>query len=351
MPIISMEQLSAMCTSRISAAQRLNMASMAIAINNHGHYFGMNKLYNLAAFLGQVLVESGEFRYDRELWGPTKQQLTYEGARRLGNTQKGDGSKFRGYGPIQLTGRYNVTQFYKWALANHKKFGAPVPPNFVDDPAKIVTDPWEGLSALWYWHIGNPEKESLNKYAADNNQTMITRRVNGGLTHFANRLDCQARAALVLLGYGISKNEVKRFQADHSSIAGTPDGVIGDKTRNALHIAMSGQLPITSVEEKSVYVPVPVPTDDVDKPWYKDAEGVKEVVTTIGAPTLLSFFTDIPMEKLLFLTALLAAGGLVWYLIRRSRLKETKVAMQDISNQPSTEVVRTRNVIKDVLAN
>lgn len=348
MAILSVDQLKMICTVRsITKAQEANMASMVEAINKYGVQFGMHIPYNLAAFLGQIFVESAEFKYDQEIWGPTAQQKKYEGRKDLGNTQPGDGKKFKGHGPIQITGRYNTTRFHKWCKDNHERFGFPFPPNFINNPKLINTDPWEGISALWYWHVGNPDGKSLNRYAEENNQTMITRRVNGGLTHFDRRLEYQARAALVLLGYGVSADEVKRFQSDHVGVAGNPDGIIGDKTRAALHLAMRGKLPATSVIERTIdrVEQVPIPTEDIDKPWYKDGEGIKEIITTIGAPTILSFLTDIPTEKLLVIAGILVLSSLVWYFIRTRRVNEVKRAIDNLVRAP-IQTINERTIIK-----
>ncbi|WP_425092608.1 glycoside hydrolase family 19 protein [Burkholderia anthina] len=64
-----------------------------------------------AAFLAQCSHETGGFQWFREIWGPTPEQRAYEPpaakAVELGNTQVGDGFRYRGGGLLQITGRYN----------------------------------------------------------------------------------------------------------------------------------------------------------------------------------------------------------------------------------------------------
>jgi putative chitinase len=59
----------------------------------------------------QCAHESGGFRYNREIWGPTPAQLKYEGRADLGNDQRGDGFRYLGRGPGQVTGRDNYRRF------------------------------------------------------------------------------------------------------------------------------------------------------------------------------------------------------------------------------------------------
>jgi putative chitinase len=79
----------------------------ATALNAAAARYQINTPLRLAHWLAQILHESGGLYYVREVWGPTAAQLRYEGRLDLGNTQRGDGERYMGRGPVQVTGRGN----------------------------------------------------------------------------------------------------------------------------------------------------------------------------------------------------------------------------------------------------
>lgn len=136
-----------------------------------------------AAWLAQIGHESGCLRYTRELWGPTAQQLRYEPgttlAKRLGNTQAGDGTRYKGRGLIQITGRGN------YRLCAERMAGLVAGtevPDFEEQPELLERPDWAALSAALYWRTHN-----LNRWADNGNFAELTRRINGGLNGLAHR--------------------------------------------------------------------------------------------------------------------------------------------------------------------
>lgn len=212
--------------------QPANITSIVTALDQYGARFGLDQPHRLAQYIAQLAHESGGFRFDREI----ASGAAYEGRKDLGNTQKGDGRRYKGRTGIQITGRANYRAFTVWA----KKLDS-IAPDFEAQPEAVNTDPWEGLSPIWYWDDGNPDPKgrSLNHYADRNDIEMITRRINGGLNGFDDRLTYYDRTALVLLGY--EPTDVRGFQAK-AKAAGTYKGLIdsvsGPQTRAALHLAL-----------------------------------------------------------------------------------------------------------------
>ena len=184
---------------------------------------GLDRPHRLAHYLAQLGHESGRWLYDEEVWGPTSAQRRYEGRRDLGNTQPGDGKRFKGRGPIQVTGRSNYRQFTAWV----RQF-FPRAPNFESEPDAILLDPWEGMAPIWYWSTRN-----LNRYADENLIGNITKIINGGYNGYDDRLAQYTRAALVLLKR--NPNDVRGFQKSAGLV---DDGIAGEMTRDALHKAL-----------------------------------------------------------------------------------------------------------------
>lgn len=131
----------------------------------------------IAAFLAQVAHESGRFRYVREIWGPTRAQLRYEGRRDLGNVHPGDGHRYMGRGPIQITGRAN----YRAATTGIRAV-MPDAPDFEARPELLELPRWGALAAGWFW-----DSRELNTLADQQAITAITRRINGGVNGLAER--------------------------------------------------------------------------------------------------------------------------------------------------------------------
>ncbi len=128
-----------------------------------------------SAFLAQIAHESAELRFMEEIWGPTAQQKRYEPpsdlARRLGNTQPGDGFRYRGRGPIQITGRSNYT-----------KYGDLLGVDLVGNPDLAATPQFAFSTAALFWKMNG-----LNELADVQDFITITKRINGGLNGLADR--------------------------------------------------------------------------------------------------------------------------------------------------------------------
>jgi putative chitinase len=89
----------------------------------------------------------------------------------LGNTQPGDGFRYRGNGVLQTTGR-----------GNHRRMGEACGSDFEGNP-DLVTAPEHALEpALHEWTEG-----ALNSFADQNDIRTITRRINGGFNGLAER--------------------------------------------------------------------------------------------------------------------------------------------------------------------
>jgi len=164
--------------SLVRAAKWHQPVSAAVAL------FGINTTGRLAAFLAQVGHESGRLVYVREVWGPTAAQRGYEGRVDLGNVHPGDGIRYKGRGLIQMTGRanYKATREGLRAMAQPSGDMTHVP-DFELSPELLELPEWAALSAAWYW-----QNRGLNELADAGEFQRITRKINGGLNGYDDRL-------------------------------------------------------------------------------------------------------------------------------------------------------------------
>lgn len=139
---------------------------------------GIDTPKRMAAFLAQIAHESGELRYVREI----ASGKAYEGRKDLGNTQPGDGERFRGRGLIQVTGRHWYT-----------KASADLGVDFVANPALMELPVHAARVSTWFWKARN-----LNVWADKGDFRRLTIRINGGLNGFEDRLQYWERAKRTL---------------------------------------------------------------------------------------------------------------------------------------------------------
>lgn len=199
------------------------------SMREHALEFELDRPERVVHFLAQIAHESAHFRTTTEF----ASGAAYEGRKYLGNTFRGDGRKYRGRGLIQLTGRSNTKAFSQWM--RRRDFGCP---DFEANPEIIADFPWAFLASIYYW-----SSRDLNKLADANNIELITRRINGGLNGYADRLQYYDGFALAYLGYQIGSSGIWQFQFDKSL---KTDGVSGPQTRDAFHSALKA-LPTPSL--------------------------------------------------------------------------------------------------------
>jgi putative chitinase len=152
-----------------------------------------------ACFLGQIMHESGSFKFTKENLNYSAKALmatwpsrfpdlktasqferqpekiankVYSG--RMGNTEDGDGAKYIGRGLIQVTGKENYTHC-----------GEALGLDLVANPQLLEEPRYAALSAGWFWN-----KKGLNALADEgtsNSFEVMTKRINGGLLGLDDR--------------------------------------------------------------------------------------------------------------------------------------------------------------------
>lgn len=155
-------------------AKQANIERYWEPLNDAMDEFEINNPARQSAFLAQIGHESGQLRYSEEI----ASGAAYEGRADLGNTEAGDGKRYKGRGLIQITGR-----------ANYSECGAALGLDLIGEP-DLLQEPQNACrSAAWFW-----KSHGLNQLADGGNFERITRKINGGLNGQADRLALWDRA-------------------------------------------------------------------------------------------------------------------------------------------------------------
>ncbi len=186
----------------------------------------------LCHFLAQAAHETAGFRTLVEYGSTSYFQRRYGHRRDLGNRGRADGSKFRGRGIFQLTGRFNYRSYGKILSIDLEKY--PDKAKQIETSIKIACE---------YWRRNN-----LNKYADRNDIRAITKRINGGLNGLSERRAYMKQALVIWSGaapqpvhrawlrMGDRGPRVLRLQHNLRVLGSliAIDGIFGPRTRAAL---------------------------------------------------------------------------------------------------------------------
>ncbi len=253
--------------------------------------YDINTPLRLGHFFGQGLVETGWFKYTEEGLNYSETGLketfrvyrrnpdlakqharkpeliantVYGGRADLGNTEPGDGWKFRGRGFIQLTGRANYTRYAEVSGVD-----------LVNDPDILKRDLTKSIEvAAAFW-----KANGLNAYADQNDAVKVSRGVNRGNpndTVAANHEDLRilwTETALSItqapqnvapeptppspslkpLAVGSKGDRVRALQTDLTALGYSTngiDGIFGQGTRRAV-VAFQHEngLPVTGIAD------------------------------------------------------------------------------------------------------
>jgi putative chitinase len=156
--------------------------------------------------------------------------IVYAG--RMGNNKSNDGWKYKGRGPIQLTGKNNYSEFSSW-INN---------PEIIENPDLVHDDKNIGLlSAIWFW-----ESNKLNEIADTGDVEKLTRRINGGTHGLEDRIEKYEKCLAYLEGtvygeyvepqdinlrFGSTGNLVVKMQ---EKLGINSDGIFGKGTESVL---------------------------------------------------------------------------------------------------------------------
>jgi putative chitinase len=162
-------------------SQATIIAAVGAALGATLSEYAIDPPLRAAQFLAQTCHESDQFCTTVE-YGDDAYFARYDGRQDLGNTEPGDGARFRGRGLIQITGR-----------TNYGTIGARLGLDLLDNPDQAA-DPAISLRiACEFWKSRN-----LNDFADQDDELAVTWLVNGGFNGLTDRQAVLARAKAAL---------------------------------------------------------------------------------------------------------------------------------------------------------
>lgn len=178
--LITADQLIKIAEDCKPGASPLNrLRQLTSAFNQVLVKYQINTPLRIAHFIAQVAHESDSFNAMEEYASGED----YEGwAEELGNTEPGDGKRFKGRGLMQLTGR-----------ANYQQFSDAMGINFIAKPELVAQDPHAVIVAGWYW-----DTRKVNAPADQDDLVEVTLLINGGDNGLEDRRDYLQAAKRIL---------------------------------------------------------------------------------------------------------------------------------------------------------
>ena len=344
------------------AAKEVIITEVVNFINEDGDRYKIDTPRRVAEFVGQGVVESGNYSILEENLNYSAKRMTQVWPKRFPNVKAAepyaknpkalanftygsrmgnrpgtnDGWDYRGRGIKQLTGRENYTEFTKWAKSKY-----PDAPDFVKYPDKVKEFPWAVLSAVWFWYT-----KGVYKFADNDDTTGATKAINGGTIGLAERIAAVNKAKRiinpaptsikvekkpkaadpVLKEYQIKLNSIGKYKDIKEINVGKTDGWHGDKTEAAVKafqeytgtLEETGELDAATMEAIDNVIAV-IETGKASS-ISEDLKAVKPKVVVdevpVAVPTKLAESVDKPLieNKTLWTYATSAVGaiGLYW---------------------------------------
>ena len=160
---------------KITRAQLFAIVGDSVSTTDLLHYiniwadvFYINTPLRMCHFLAQCLHETNGFRNLTEVGNAAYLRKYDSGnlAKMLGNTQKGDGAKYRGRGLLMTTGRYNYQAYQNSGFCKG---------NIMEEPTLLANPLGATKSGMWWWW-----KRGCNALADKDDVVALRKKINGG---------------------------------------------------------------------------------------------------------------------------------------------------------------------------